>query len=41
MLSVDAIQFTVDTKLADVDGPIAIGVAAELIDPFLERVLRE
>lgn len=37
----DAILFTGDTKSADVDGPIAFGMAAELIDPFTKRVLRE
>jgi len=39
-LPADAILFTGDTKSADVDGPIAFGMAAELIDTFTNRVLR-
>lgn len=40
-LPAGAILFSGDTKSADVDGPIAFGMAAELIDPFTTRVLRK
>ena len=40
-LPASAILFTGDTKSADVDGPIAFGMAAEFIDPFTTRVLRK
>lgn len=35
----EAILFTGDTQSADVDGPIAFGMDAELIDPFTNRIL--
>jgi len=38
-LPADAILFTGDTEAADVDGPRAFGMEAELIGPFTERVL--
>ena len=38
-LSPDAILFTGDTKTADIDGPKAYGMEAEIIDSFTQRLL--
>lgn len=38
-LSPEAVLFTGDTIAADIDGPRAFGMEAELIDPFTQRFL--